>query len=169
MTMTESMSKARIMDLVQRERRALERVLAGLGEAQMIQPGVENGWSVKDIMAHITDWERRMVGWIEESLRGEVPQRPAPGMTWDDMDALNEQTYLLNKDRELHKVLADFHRSYEDALQVVEALTEEDLIAPQRFVWRGGDPMWHMVASNTWEHYQEHRESIEKWLKGAKS
>jgi hypothetical protein len=60
--------------------------------------------------------------------------------------------------------LADFHRSYARAYSVVEALTEEDLIDPQRFAWRKGDPLWHMVAGNTWEHYQEHRESIENWL-----
>jgi len=163
--MSDAMTKAKIVDLIQSKRQALESLLAGLDEAQMIQPGVENSWSVKDIMAHITDWERRMVGWIEESLRDEVPQRPAPGMSWDDLDRLNEQTYLLNKDRALSAVLADSHHSYERALQVVEALTEEDLVDPGRFDWRGGDPMWHMVAANTWEHYQEHREPIENWLK----
>ena len=31
-------------------------------------------------------------------------------------------------------------------------VTEDDLIDPQRFAWRKGDPMWHMVAANTWEH-----------------
>jgi len=159
------MTKAEIMKLLQSERRSLERVLAELSEGQMTQPGVENGWSVKDIMAHISDWEKRMVGWIGDSVRGEVPQRPAPGKTWDDLDRLNEQTYVLNKDRELRDVLADFHRSYERALARVEALTEEDLVDPQRFAWREGDPLWHMVAANTWEHYQEHRESVEKWLK----
>jgi hypothetical protein len=35
-----------------------------------------------------------MVQWVGETLRGEVPETPAPGMTWDDLDRLNEQTYL---------------------------------------------------------------------------
>ena len=166
MTINDPMTKAKIMDLIQSERESLEGVLAGLSEAQMTRPGGENNWSVKDILVHITDWERRMVGWIEESLSGEVPQRPAPGMTWDDLDRLNEQTYELNKDRALGDVLASFHRSYERAWQVVETMTEEDLVDPGRFAWRAGDPMWHMVAANTWEHYQEHREPIENWLKG---
>jgi hypothetical protein len=160
----ELMTKSKILKLIQSEREALESVLAGLSEEQMTQPGVENNWSVKDIMAHITDWERRMVGWIVESLRGEVPQRPAPGMNWDNLDRLNQQTYMLNRDRELGDVLAEFQRSYEGALRTVEALTEDDLIDPQRFEWRGGDPMWHMVAANTWEHYEEHRESMDRWL-----
>ena len=159
------MTKAEIMKLIRGEREGLEHVLAGLSEGQMTRPGVENGWSVKDLMAHIIDWEGRLVQWIEESLRGEVPQRPAPGMTWDDLDRLNKQTYVLNKDRDLGDVLADFHRSYERALATVEALPEEDLVDPQRFAWREGAPLWHMVAANMWEHYQEHRESIDTWLK----
>jgi hypothetical protein len=158
------MNKAEAVDLIQSERQALESVLAELSAEQMSRPGVESSWSVKDILAHITDWEGRMVWWIAESLRGDVPQRPAPGMTWDDLDRLNEQTYLLNRDRKLGDVLADFHRSYERAFDVVEALTEEDLIDPRRFAWREGNPLWHMVAGNMWEHYREHRESIEKWI-----
>jgi hypothetical protein len=164
--MNEPMTKAKILTLIQTERHVLESVLVKLDEEQMTRPGFENNWSVKDIMAHITDWERRMVSWIEESLRGEVPQRPAPGMAWDDLDRLNEQTYELNKGRALSDVLADFHRSHEQVWQAVESMTEEDLVDPQRFAWREGDPMWHMVAANTWEHYREHKEPIENWLKG---
>lgn len=163
--MDEPMTKTRILELMQKERAALERTLGRLSDQQKTQPGVEGSWSVKDILAHISDWERRSVQWIQESLRGEVPQRPAPGMTWDDLDGLNEQIYLSNKDRALDEVLADFQHSYQRLLQTVEALTEEDLIDPQRFAWRAGHPLWNLVAANTWEHYQEHAESINQWLK----
>ncbi len=133
----------------------------------MAQPGVESNWSVKDILAHIMAWEKRMVQWLEESLRGEVPERPAPGMSWDDLDRLNEQIYRENRDRALDEVLADFRQSHEESLRVVEAIAEEDLIEPERFEWREGDPIWHMVAGNTWWHYKEHRETISNWLAGA--
>jgi hypothetical protein len=159
------MTKQKILELMRSEREALEKTLAALSEAQMTQPGVQDAWSVKDILAHIVDWERRMVRWIQESLRGEVPQRPAPGMTWDDLDRLNERTYLSNKDRALDEVRADFQRSYRRSLQVVESLSESDLIDPRRFAWREGDPLWHMVAANTWWHYKEHREAIDAWVK----
>lgn len=163
--MNEQMSKKKIHELIRSEREDLEKTLEWLSTEQMTQPGVESDWSVKDILAHITDWERRMVQWIEESLRGETPERPAPGMTWEDLDRLNEQTYLANKDRPLGEVLADYRSSYQRALETVEALTEKDLIDPERFEWRAGDPMWHMVAANTWWHYKEHRETISNWLK----
>ncbi len=161
----EQMTKGKIMAAIQSEWEALQTTLNQLSETQMLEPGVENGWTVKDILAHITDWEIRMVAWIEESLRGEVPQRPAPGMSWDDLDRLNQQTYLLHKDALLSEVSTDFHSSYQTALKTVESLTEQDLVDPQRFAWREGDPMWHMVAANTWWHYKEHNESIVEWLK----
>jgi hypothetical protein len=164
MLMDEQMTKPSILEMIHSERETLEATLDRLSEGQMIQPGVENDWSVKDILAHIADWEKRMVQWIEESLRGETPERPAPGMTWDDMDRLNEQIYLANKDRPLHEVLAEFHNSYQQSLKAVEALSEDDLIDPDRFAWREGDPLWQMVAANTWWHYKEHRESIGNWL-----
>jgi hypothetical protein len=62
-------------------------------------------------------------------------------------------------------VLTDYHSSHQAAFNTVAALTEQDLVDPQRFLWRNGDPMWHMVAANTWWHYKEHREAILMWLK----
>jgi hypothetical protein len=85
-------------------------------------------------------------------------------MTWDDMDRLNEQTYMLYKDRPLGEVLSDFDTTYRRALEVVSSLEEKDLLDPQRFAWRQGAPLWHMVAANTWEHYREHHEAISRWL-----
>jgi hypothetical protein len=160
----EQMTKTKILGLIRSERETLEAMLDQLSETQMTQPSVENAWSVKDILAHITDWEKRMVQWIEESLQGKTPERPASGMAWNDLDELNEQIYLANKNRPLNEVLADFHDSYQQSLKVIEALAEEDLLDPNRFEWREGNPLWPMVAANTWEHYREHREAIGNWL-----
>ena len=157
-------TKAQILELIQAEHEALQTVLSSLTGPQMIQAGAEEKLSVKDILAHITDWEQRMVRWIEESLQGKIPERPAPGMTWDDLDRLNEQTYLAHKDRSLGEVQSDFAASYRKALQTVDALSEADLFDPHRFAWREGEALWPMVEANTWAHYREHRESISRWL-----
>jgi hypothetical protein len=161
--MDEQMTKTRTLELMQSEREAFERLLGELSDQQMTRSGVENSWSVKDILAHITEWERLMVQWIQESVRGEVPQRPAPGTPWDDLDGLNQQIYVSNQDRTLDEILTDFHGIFQLSLQTVQALTEEDLVDPQRFTWRAGVPLWHLVADNTWEHYREHADAISKW------
>lgn len=163
--MNEQMSRTKLLQMIHREREALEKTLDRLNPQQMIEPGVEGDWSVKDLLAHIAAWEGMMVSWIAESLRDQVPDRPAPGTAWDDLDRLNAQLYAENKDRPLDEVLTDSRASFKRALETVETLTEQDLIDPDRFPWRKGDPMWHMVAANTCWHYEEHRQTIESWLK----
>jgi pimeloyl-ACP methyl ester carboxylesterase/uncharacterized damage-inducible protein DinB len=162
--MEEQMTKPAMLELIRSAREQLEKTLQRLDPDQMTEPGAENHWSIKDILGHIAAWERKMIQWTKESLHGKVPQRPAPGMTWDDLDRLNEQIYELNKDKPLDEVLAEFQRSHQETLETVKALTEPDLTDPQRFPWREGDPLWHMVAANTWWHYKEHGEAIRAWL-----
>jgi hypothetical protein len=157
-------TKQEILDLIHAEREALEVLLARLGEEQLMQQGVVGEWSVKDMLAHIAAWEERMQRWVAESLRGEESERPAPGMTWDDLDRLNEQIYLENRERPLGEVREMFQASYRTSLIMIELLLPKDLFDADRFGWRAGDPLWHMVAANTWWHYKEHREDIEKWM-----
>jgi len=167
--MEEQMSKSKLLERMQSERQRLEATLARLSENQMTTPGVNDQWSVKDILAHITVWERRMVRWLEETVGDEVPEMLPAGMTWDDLDEWNEQTYLDNRDRPLAEVLADFKSSYPQALKAVKAVSEEDLIDPHRFEWRAGKPLWVMVAANTFWHYKEHNMSIRIWLEGVQA
>jgi len=157
-------SKAEILTHIKVERQKLERVLANIPEGSLTVSGVESAWSVKDILAHIASWERLMVSWLEASLRGEIPDRPAPGESWENLDGMNERLYQAHKDQPFVQVIKEFEDSYQAALQNAELLSEEDLFDAGRFAWRQGDPMWRMVAANTWWHYKEHRETIERWL-----
>jgi len=161
----EQLSKEEILNRIVHERKLLENVLEELETSQMSLPGVEGEWSVKDILAHLNTWVWRMVGWAKEAQDGETPMMPARGMTWDDLDLLNDQTYQANRDRPLNEVLAEFHLAHEEALRLVNSISEEDLTDPQRFPWRNGRPLWNMVAANTWWHDREHREAIERWLR----
>lgn len=147
--MEEGMSKEKMIQEIQTERMRLEKTLEDIPEQQMITPGVEEDWAVKDLLAHITVWEQRMVAWLEQTLRDEVPEMLPPGLTWDDLDQWNEQTFQENRHLLLDQVLADFESSYSEALTAVEEISEEDLIDPDRFAWREGRPLWKMVAANT--------------------
>ena len=91
-----------------------------------------------------------------------------PGFSsWDEIDAINLSYYQANREKTLAQVLDAFQAVYEQALQITQNIPEIDLIDPQRFAWRSGEPIWHMVAANTFEHYEEHRREIEAWLETA--
>jgi hypothetical protein len=164
---TEPKTKQEVLDLIQDGWQLLEATLGKLSDAQKRAAGLDGERSVKDILAHITAWERLMLQWLKESYAGLTPQRPAPGMTWDDLDRLNEQIYLENKERGLAEIQAAYKSAYSHCVQAVQEMAEDDLFDGNRFAWRDGDPIWHMVAANTWWHYQEHREQIEAWRRGS--
>jgi uncharacterized protein (TIGR03083 family) len=164
--MSEPKTKDELVEMIKGARASLEAEVARVGAERMTEEGVMPGWTVKDLLAHISVWERRMVGWVAETLRGNVPQQLPPGMTWDDLDRWNQESFEECRDRPLDQVLTEFAASYEAALKATEEAPEEALMEPNRYPWREGKPMWHMVAANTFWHYQEHRETIGDWLGG---
>ena len=162
--MTEEMNKPRLIESMTNGRRKFEDTLSLLDEDHMTIPSLEGGWSVKDVLAHIAVWEGRMVRWLEDVMRGEIPQMLPSGKTWEDLDQINEEIYLENRDKPLEEVLAEFHQFLPKALEIVENVSEEDLINPGRFAWREGKPLWFIVAANTFWHYDEHQKTIRKWM-----
>ena len=163
--MEEKMTKSRLYEEIYAERDALENTLASLDESEMTDPILEGGWSVKDVLAHIVDWEQRMTLWINESLDGEGPDLTSD---WSDeiLNKLNQEIYENNKDREYQEVWDEFQLSYQQSWKVVKRMTDEDLFEPHRFAWREGRPMWYIVEANMSGHYKEHNEAIKHWSKG---
>lgn len=156
--------KAELFAAIQAERAHLEKLLSLLSDERMCQPALDGQRSVKDLLAHITAWEQRCLGWIEAGLRGETPTRPEPGYAWEDIDRLNERTYLANQHHPLHDVLADSRRSYQQLLALVQALSEEDLTDPDRFPWTEGELLAWYIGANSFEHYHEHGDQIYAWI-----
>src|SRR5207237_2743438 len=69
--MEAEMDRATFLDTLLTWRARWEELLSRVGEARMEEPGVEGDWSVKDIVAHITWYEREMVGLLRGTLSGE--------------------------------------------------------------------------------------------------
>ena len=160
----ENITRSKLLIAIRAERKALEEVLAALTHDQMLQPSASGEWTVKDALAHISAWERRMLSWIGSHLRGEAPDVPLP---WD-VERMNAETYAQVKDRPLAEVLEEFRRSYREALTLAESLSEEQLQTAYTDTWPMG-PLWLGVAANTDWHYKEHRKDIEAWLKQQKA
>lgn len=155
----EHITKSELLDQIRTERKRLEEVLAAMTPDQMLHPCASGEWTVKDVLAHISAWQRRMLSWIRSHLRGEAPDVPLP---WE-VERMNTETYTQVKEKPLVEVLEEFRQSYRDALALAESLSEEQLQTIYTDTWPMG-PLWLGVAANTNWHYKEHRESIQAWL-----
>ena len=133
----EQMTKAELIERCVAERRQFHELLGQLSEQQMLEPGVQGVWSVKDMVAHVVDWEERMIRWLGEGVQGETPEMPEPGLEWGDIDRLNEMIYAAHKDEPLAQVLAGFERLKPAVLESGRC-PKRDLLSSERYPWTGG-------------------------------
>jgi hypothetical protein len=62
----ENMDKLEFVAKVKQTHQEYETALASLTEAQMLQPRTCGDWTVKDVIAHVTWYEREMVGVLKQ-------------------------------------------------------------------------------------------------------
>jgi hypothetical protein len=141
----------------------MAEALARRGRSGFMEAGVAGAWSLRDLVAHLTSYDRWFVNAAQAQLRGEPP--PTDGtewMDWDERNAIHHQRTLYLS---LDEVMADSHTIYDRLVELVEALPEAFLIEPQH---PPGVPrpfvVWEQLRGNTYEHYRLHAEQVRAWL-----
>ena len=96
---------------------ALGESYAGLRDSQLVEPGVVEDWSVKDILAHVTTWEQEALQHLPLILAGGTPPRYA---AQGGIDAFNARATedgrrvslaeVLRRREEIHARLLDHVR-----------------------------------------------------------
>jgi hypothetical protein len=147
-------SKAELINSTHSEREKLEAKIAGFTPDEMLYAGTMGVWSVKDILQHLVDWEQRWIGWYEAGRRGEPVVTPEEGYNWRQMGILNELYRQKHQDRLLEAVLADFHTSYNQIMDMVEMIPEAEMLATGIYTWTGNLPLVTWIAGNTCDHYR---------------
>jgi len=159
-------SKEEIIEEVLVERRRLEKNLSALTPEQMVEPGVVGEWSVKDIMAHLTAWEKMFLGWYNTGSRGEVPEVPALGYDWSNYHLLNQKISEGNKDRSLQDVQEEFESHYQHTLGCIREIPEEEWFVLGLYEWMEDRVrIVRYIQANTGDHYRWAKNAIRKWLR----
>ena len=158
-------TKAQLQAEIELERQALEELLAALSPEQMNQPAVVGEWSVKDVLAHLSEWETMWLRWFAAGLSGKAPDRPAEGYTWRQLPQLNQKIYETYRERELGDILKQFRASHRKVDKTIEELSEQDLFTPGRYAWTGKHTLASTIVPNTSNHYRWARQEIRKGFK----
>jgi hypothetical protein len=163
--MGKRLPKRELLQAIQLERTALDDLLALLTTRQMMQAGVtRGGWSVKDILAHLVEWQQMNLNWYEAGRRGEAVAMPAPGFTLRELPRLNEMIYRKHHRRPLQDVLQDYRSNHKRIVALIESLSDDDLVTLGRFSWTG--PSWTLsdyLRASTAAHYLWARTRIRRW------
>lgn len=151
------MTTQELLNVMAASRARLLATIDGLTPDEMVQPGAADGWSVKDVLAHIAAWQSRLV-----RLLFQLPRQAKPQWDTRDVDGINAQIYDQQKDRTLDVVLADFHGVYEQVRLRVAALDEPAL---QRRI--GRVTLEQIIRANADEHDDEHTAQLAVWRQQA--
>lgn len=153
------MDKVTFISTLQETRAQWEASLSQMDEQRMLQPGIIGTWSVKDLLAHVSWYEREMVPVISHHI--------FTGSEWWALpvDERNAMIYQLNRQRPLQEIVHEGRRSYTDLLEAVQSLSDEDLNDPGHFRDMPVDWVpWQIFAGNSSEHYMDHLSALQAWV-----
>jgi hypothetical protein len=155
----EQMDKRRLIGSIHQGYQSWQRLLSELPEGSLERSGGAKDWNIKDLIAHITWYEREMV----ELLR----DRRLEGSEWwrHSNEKRNQLIYAANRDLQLVEVLGEAEQVHKELVGELERLEDEDLHDPKRFAGMPQDWIpWKIIADNTYQHYQAHIPFLAEWM-----
>lgn len=158
-------SKKELMSAIEREWNLLIALANSLTDEQMTTPD-SGGWSPKDNLAHIGEWMNLLMGYHLDKQPAHEVMRVLEEVTngWD-MEVINPVLFERNKDRSRSDVMSGLHQTYDRLIAKLNSMSFDDLLQPRRADDPEKRPVLLWVLGDTSEHFQEHRETIEKGLK----
>jgi hypothetical protein len=153
------MTKQELLTNIRSARSQLEGVLAPLTPDEMETSVLDNGWSIKDLLAHFGFWEGRAADLFHLLKSGQTPVAYN-----ENLDEINAGAYAVHHDKPLGDVLAWEQQQYRALLSTAESATEMELFNPHRFSWLGGRGFFEVFEDNSSGHYTEHMPALQTWL-----
>lgn len=149
---------------LRREFKRWEALLADMSEAQITAPKFAEGWSIKDVVAHLYAWQQRSVARLEAVLYNHEPYYPPWPEQFDpeaegQPDDLNAWLYHQYHDQPWASVHHNWREGFLRFLELGEGIPESDLLNAGKYPWlEGYAPL--AVLQGSYEHHQEHAEYI---------
>ena len=167
--MTMQMTKAKFLETIRSERERWEELLSKIDAGKMEHPGVAGNWSARDIIVHVTAYERGLVEWLEATRQGTA--KTFADLDHPDVDYRNAAILEEKQACSLKEIEIEAGRVFERLMALVKAIPEEELLEAGRSEWyvkpRWGEqrPLWECIADDSYRHYRQHVGDIRRWLK----
>ncbi|AEK35966.1 hypothetical protein CVAR_0614 [Corynebacterium variabile DSM 44702] len=143
--------------------RDLERVPEDqAGEASLSGHKADTMMSPADLVAYLVGWNELVLSWHEQRARGDEPEFPAPGYTWNQLGDLAQQFYRDYADLSWAELLERFDQAKAGITSLIEGLSNEELYGEP---WYGKYTAGRMIQFNTSSPYANARRRIRAWLR----
>jgi hypothetical protein len=158
--MAEYIKRDALLDRIRKDRSAFAAMWTGLSDAQMTQrPGVQDDWSVKDLIAHIVWWENLM---LENVIA--VKSSSDYHMIYD-IDGQNIEVFAAHQNDNLADVLTAFENNLAKLEEHISALSDEQINHTRLPKY----PLLDHIIGDTYGHYAAHWADLELYSKLVKN
>lgn len=164
------MKKSELLYWLQEQYREWEALLDQIGPARMDRPGVNRDWSMKDVVAHLTGWNRHLVARLQAAQRREPEPPPPWPVHLQTEDDVNAWIYETSRGRSVREVLDETQQVHQQLLAVMDALPDDVRIetihaSPERefyLVWVNDQ---RFPAGEFFDHFRDdHEPDVRAWL-----
>jgi hypothetical protein len=160
------MKKTELLNLLQEKYRQWDAFLDQIGRARMDQPGVNGDWSMKDIVAHLTGWNRNLVARFQAASHREPEPSPPWPAQFQSEDEINAWIYESNRGRSAREILDESQQVFQELFAVIEGLPDDvriEFIEPKFYiVWVGNE---YFPAGEFFDHFHDdHEPDVRAWL-----
>lgn len=164
------MDKREVLAMHEDEFAAWERMLAGLDTAQLTEPSLPGGLSIKDTLAHLAAWQQRTIARLEGALQGHAPYFPLWPVSLDDeeapdaVDRANAWILETNRSRSWADVHQEWRQGFLRFLDLLRATPEADMHPGGKLAWLAEYELLDADAGVYDYHHAEHRVQLAAWL-----
>ena len=148
------MDRAQLFKRIEGRWKGLHQAMEGLPEKAVMEPGVVGRWSVKDLMGHVTTWERETLTYLPTIMRGMRTPR------YGGVDPFNARESAKKQGLPLQEIRRQMTGTHEELLAFLADVPEEHFATETRFRWR--------LRIDTYAHYREHASQISAWRRANK-
>ncbi len=159
--MKDPISKSELLQAIHTARNEWDNLIAPIPHPQLsriVEPGT---WSIKDIIAHITEYDR----WLALGLALRLQKPPKIWLDDISLDEFNAALHKQISDRDPDDILLDSNRVFQDLVKEVEAHSEAYLFGTHRVEGVPYDVIpFQLLKSESYGHYHDHIPSIRALL-----
>jgi hypothetical protein len=154
-------SKSELIQAIVAAREEWDALISKIPHDRLSEPVAPGEWSIKDIIAHITEYDRHLG--LDLALRLQKP----PQLWLDDLslDDFNARLHEQIAGREPDDILLDSLQVYWEMVKEVKLQSEEYLFGTHHVEGVPYDIIPHrMLKSESYGHYRDHFPAIQAWI-----
>jgi hypothetical protein len=159
--MKDPATKPELIKAIRTARNEWDSLIAQIPQHRLSEPVADGQWSIKDIIAHVTEYDR----WLALGLAMRLQKPPKIWLDDISLDEFNAVLHQQNADRNPSDILLDSTSVFRELINEVEAHSDAYLFGTHRLEGVSYDIIpFQILKSESYGHYYDHIPAMRAWL-----